>query len=269
MARVDKKGIIQGGVGPVVTRNLRGRSIVQTKPRNHKKHDNTLREAKKFGKISSDAKVVRSIVQSFLEQRHDSYMYTRFTSAMSKALKKNTALKEVDRNINNADLSDLVGFEFNSNCDFSDVFLGEITVEVVDNKEIHISVPSFKTQQTIFFPEKTNVLELNFLVYEQNEHKIGNTIEPGFSYEILKESDVVTEQVFTKELHWPECFYMVVVEACFYTKYDKDKRVLYNSKHFNPSTILYVKQVIHGIDTSKEISTATKDDHFAGLIIDI
>ncbi|SEI83447.1 hypothetical protein SAMN04488018_105144 [Myroides marinus] len=241
MAIIDNKGNIRGKVGPTITRIVREKNIMQTTPRQHKKHENTLKQAKTFGGISKSAKKVRDVIQPFLGQRHDPYMYNRFNSIIANALKKNTTLSDEDKTLNKADMFELSGFDFNIDSLFRDSLLAPIQCEMIDDIHLEITVPSFSTMSDVLYPPTVNSSKLRLMIYEYQELTDKPISHVVYTLDLDKNQEQTKQQQWVQEINNPDRLVMVVTELLFYSVDTDNSKILYNSKSFNPAAIVYVK----------------------------
>jgi len=119
MARIDKKNLLSGALGNLVFRNLDGNQIVQSHPGSVKQTQATKASGSEFRQCSHWAKLLRYGLSNFIDKQTDSYMFSRFTGAVYKAIQKNITLPKGQRTPLNSDMSSLIGFEFNTHSPFT------------------------------------------------------------------------------------------------------------------------------------------------------
>jgi len=122
MAQLNNKKAFSGLIGNLVFRTLNGQQIVQSRPNKVKQTSNTKASASEFRQCSTWAKQLRLDLFAFLNNDTDSYMFRRLTGSLYNALMSNTLIPKGQRTPLNATMSDLVGFDFNSNSPFQDYF---------------------------------------------------------------------------------------------------------------------------------------------------
>jgi hypothetical protein len=241
MAITDSKGNLRGKIGPTITRIVRGKNIMQVVPKKHKKHENTLKQAKAFGGISKSAKKVRDVIQPFLGQRHDPYMYNRFNSIIANALKKNTTLSDEDKTLNKADMSELSGFDFNMDSPFRDSLLAPIQCQMIDDIHLEITVPSFSTKSDVLYPPTVSTAKLRLMIYEYQELTDEPTPPVVYTLDFDKKEKDTEQQQWIQEIDNLDRLVMVIAELLFYSVDTDNSKILYNNKSFNPAAIVYVK----------------------------
>ncbi|WP_207531602.1 hypothetical protein [Desertivirga arenae] len=140
MATIDKKGDIHGSVGPNVYRMWRDIKVIQSKPKRKAKRTLNSKEASlEFGMCSSTARVIREAF-SWAYKAYDGGMINRFTKAVRSAVFASS--KEVgERDIHDADLSFLKGFQFNNNSPLDKVLKLRPSAELNEENKIIVNLP--------------------------------------------------------------------------------------------------------------------------------
>ncbi|WP_207422649.1 hypothetical protein [Desertivirga brevis] len=140
MATVDKKGNIRGSIGPNVYRMWRGIKVIQSKPKRKAKRTLNSKEASlEFGMCSSTARVIRTAF-GWAYKAYDGGMINRFTKAVRNAVFAST--KEIgERDIHDADLSFLKGFQFNNNSPLDKVLKIRPSAELSEDNKVIVNLP--------------------------------------------------------------------------------------------------------------------------------
>ncbi|WP_207532858.1 hypothetical protein [Desertivirga arenae] len=140
MATIDKKGDIHGSVGPNVYRMWRDIKVIQSKPKRNAKRTIASKEASlEFGMCSSTARVIRTAF-GWAYKAYDGGMINRFTKAVRSAVSASS--KEVgERDIHDADLSFLKGFQFNNNSPLDKVLKLRPTAELSEDNKVIVNLP--------------------------------------------------------------------------------------------------------------------------------
>ncbi len=149
MSKLNLKEQLTGGIGPVYTRVLNGRMIMQTKPGKGRVKQNirTKQNASEFGRTSSAGKNIRIGLQGILQGWHDNVMYSRLTGRLYEAVKADVTSGAGKRHLAAGDLALLKGFEFNTASLFSDWSMMQPNVlRNADNSlSINLNIPEGAT----------------------------------------------------------------------------------------------------------------------------
>ncbi|MDN3676453.1 hypothetical protein QWY90_03925 [Flavobacterium paronense] len=111
MAILNRKQQFVGLIGPVYTRNLNGKPIMQPRPVNPKQSKATRASSADFRYAVDQSKAIKNELRPLLQVGTDPYASQRLTGALHKAFHF-TQANEVHATLFSADLSALVGFEF-------------------------------------------------------------------------------------------------------------------------------------------------------------
>lgn len=138
MAINDKKGHVHGKIGPLVYRTSGGQQIVQSQPRKFKQTLATKLTGHEFGLASCTAGLIRRVIQKIIDHA-DKRMSYRFTGLIRNCL--HHIEKPIgERNLHDADLTALRGFQFNLEAPFERV-LKKVPVSTVDEQgNIHFEL---------------------------------------------------------------------------------------------------------------------------------
>lgn len=244
MARINRKGALQGTSGPVYFRVLNGQQIVQTRPnrKNQKKGRNL--NAKMMKNISTDLMIIRHHVVDFIGNRQDSMVHFRLSGAAMKVLNLNTQLPANERSLFTCPLQGLQGFQWNNKYSFNDAFLGRFRVNESDHNALEVIVESFVPQEQVVFPPTCTHASLRFALFGLNktseiEVKKENFLDVSFS----KIQPLVDEKrlVFSTPKTKSALFLVVEIQFFYAINNDPNQLTLYNSKAYNPSAIVYAK----------------------------
>lgn len=121
MAIIDKKGALHGSVSNIVYRTYRGQQIAQIKPARVKQTLNSKEAGLEFGLCSSTARAIRAAFAPVCKG-HDGGMGNRLTGAVRKSVSACKSKPRGERDLHDADLDYLKGFQFNINSPVVDVF---------------------------------------------------------------------------------------------------------------------------------------------------
>lgn len=133
---------------------------------------------------------------------------------------------------------------------FKDTFLPEIMVEKLSESQIQVTIPAFVPKEQVIFPKDCTEaivrfcvlsLESQFVVYQYKGRDI--TSYQGY-FEFSIDDPFIEEKVFVFETpSFDEKVEVIVSDIQFcYPINDIPKRLaLFNSKTYNPSTLIYAK----------------------------
>ncbi|WP_207532087.1 hypothetical protein [Desertivirga arenae] len=140
MAKVDKKGKIRGTIGPNVHRTWRDIQVIQSKPKKKPKQTIGSKAAGlEFGMCSSIARGMREAF-GWAYKAYDGGMINRFTTAVRSAVFASS--KEVgERDIHDANLSFLKGFQFNNNSPLDKILKLRPSAELSEDNKVIVNLP--------------------------------------------------------------------------------------------------------------------------------
>ncbi len=240
MAQQKANGKFSGKIGRTYLRTLNGKQVMQSNPIRKKKKIKP-DDVQIFQKVAEPGKIMRATIQAFLKQRHDAYMYQRFTSTLLKALQQNITIDKKERTLFNCNLSSASGFEFNINKGFKEVFLSPITMD--SNKEtFEIKVNAFIPKEQVAFPKDYKQASLH--IYTWFLLPSGIALHPTQYEEIIEfNSDInqVEEHVWHNICPTKDVLTFTVVEIQFYKTDAKGAKLLFNTKAYNPSMLVAIK----------------------------
>ena len=113
MAIIDKRGILHGSVDNIVYRGYLDKQVAQIKPKKFKQTLASKESSLEFGLCSSTARVIRHAF-GYTYSGYDGRMINRMNSAVRNGITASQKARG-ERDMNDADLSFLSGFQFNNN----------------------------------------------------------------------------------------------------------------------------------------------------------
>ncbi|WP_374165730.1 hypothetical protein [Arcticibacter sp. MXS-1] len=245
MAIINKKGFVSGLVGNVVFRESEGKQVVQTRPpggkqARRKQTEETKLSGKEFGLASSAGAEVRRFMQSVYFGA-DSRLDSRLTGAIRAALRGSSTLAAGQRDLHDADLSVLEGFEFNVNSPLSRVLPGFPQVHFEPDDLFEVEVPSFDGDKIFHYPNTSLIRELdvtlNIVIFAFN-------FRMGFSQLIECYLLPVTRgrnsgEVLKCDKVLPAGSLVLTLASLHYHRsVGSGKNYIINSKNFSPSAII-------------------------------
>lgn len=150
MASRDKNGKIRGKIDNIVYRGYKDKQIMQSAPKRVRQTLATKLSAWEFGLAARHAKSIREVFHNVYEE-YDGNMVRRLTAAIAACIR--TSDKEPgERDLHNADLSRLKGFNFNTNALFEKLMAVQPTLDVSPNGIIRLRIPPFIPMKDIVYP---------------------------------------------------------------------------------------------------------------------
>lgn len=150
MASRDRNGKIRGKIDNIVYRGYGDKQIMQSVPKRVRQTLSTKLSALEFGLAARYAKSIREVFHNVYEE-YDGNMVRRLTATIAACIR--TADKEVgERDLHDADLSQLKGFTFNINAPFEKLVAVSPTLEVSPNGIIRLRIPPFIPMKDIAYP---------------------------------------------------------------------------------------------------------------------
>lgn len=243
MAIIDAKGNTRGKYLKATFRVMNGKNIMQGKGGSKKLTPKSRQTASDFGRVQKSNKLLRNPIQDVLNNNHCKKMYMRLNSLVLKQFHLNDAIPQGQRTFLNTDLSSLIGFDFNSNSPFKQYCTLPIKFIKQDNKELLISIDSFKTNDYFIIEGYTSQIKVElYILYQQISHPQIRKYET-ISFTVTKNEEFsAKEWLVTNSLS--ESITLVVGQL-WYIKTTVTKHiVMINSKDFHPSSILYIDNYI-------------------------
>lgn len=239
MARINKKNILSGRIANLVFRNVEGKQIVQSRPENMRQTTATKLSSSEFTQCSRWAKSLRLSLIPFLVGLTDTYMYRRFTGQLYQALQTNTAILKGLRTPCNADMSGLVGFEFNTHSPFTHYFLPKLNVSLDSQRQLRVILPEFEPKTEVVFAEKTHQAELIVYVLATNLEPNKAAIETHFILPIERQTALIPETQWTSLALPADYFVMVSAKIMYYNTNKFTAKNYVNSKELNPACVVF------------------------------
>lgn len=150
MASRDKNGKIRGKIDNIVYRGYKDKQIMQIAPKRVKQTLSSKLSALEFGLAARQAKFMRNVFHNVYEEC-DGNMVRRFTAAVAACIR--TAEIEIgERDLHDADLSQLKGFSFNENAPFEKLVAVSPKLDVAANGSIRFQLGPLVPGDDIAYP---------------------------------------------------------------------------------------------------------------------
>lgn len=245
MARIDKNGVVRGAISNIIFRRLRKIDVVQSKPAKVKHTEGTKKRNTEFGMASTAAALIISNVEpAFIAG--DSDVQSRLTARLVECLTASPSKECGERDLNDANLDVLRGFQFNLNSPLSKVF--PIRPEVYLNGEGHIVIK-------LSTANRKKILKYHpFLPKSKSKEMIGIHIE---TIDLVDPHSISTDFVThdfsetdTDGLEWtitrtfqPGAIALVTFVILFHSSNVINERNIANNKSFSPAEIIGVLRI--------------------------
>lgn len=236
MAIQDKNGIIRGKAGSVIYRNWRGLNVIQGIPRKVKQTLGSQASAAEFGRASATAANLRKTIEGFYLQG-DLGMNNRLTKQVLRALQGSPEKERLDRDIHDADLNQLKGFQFNSNSSLGEALPVIPEVVIGEEGKASIRIPAFERKDIAYRGEyrgdKYYKLRLMAIAFD---------FRKGFA-EILSLEDFMIERKqaaiqWNLEATAPEGCILMLGVALYAVQHTKDGYMILNSTQWSPAALV-------------------------------
>lgn len=167
MAIIDAKGRLHGKVANYVYRTVGNTSILQSKPANIKQSLSTRESAMEFGLASNCARIIR---QAFYPHalHADGSMINRLNVAVLKCIKNSYGKARGERDLHDADLKHLEGFQFNKNSPMREVLLVRPVAELGADNRIKVSIPAIRERGDLQSPQYSFSCTLRLMLVVMN-----------------------------------------------------------------------------------------------------
>lgn len=268
MAIQGKNGKIHGKINNIVYRGYGDKQVIQTAPKRIKQTVATKLHALEFGLASIQAKALRDTLHHVYQER-DGRMALRLNTTVAACIR--TSQKEIgERDLHDADLSALNGFQFNTKAPFEKLLAVKPIAEIAADGRIQVRLPPFNPAHDIVYPpddERRNpsfvaaVIAINF-----RDSYVQLIDRAAFDFEN-------TEQV--AEINWscdrqlPERAIVIVMFSLrYFSRNWVNQRTLTTNSAFYPSIVLHAfhvskhmakKGIVNGLNSPVEEQMPTEN----------
>ncbi len=162
MATQDRNGKIRGKINNIVYRELGDKQVMQIAPARVRQTYATKLNAMEFGLASAQAKVLRRIFRGVYEEA-DGKMAARLNAAVAACIR--TSDKDIgERNLHDADLDPLRGFQFNTAALFEKLVGVRPSFGVAPNGRFEFNLSPFNVMNDIIYPSDGVRYHPSFLI---------------------------------------------------------------------------------------------------------
>ncbi|WP_353197397.1 hypothetical protein [Parapedobacter defluvii] len=239
MASRDKNGKIRGKIDNIVYRGYKDKQIMQIAPKRVKQTLSTKLSALEFGLAARQAKFMRKVFHNVYEEC-DGNMVRRFTATVATCIR--TAEKEIgERDLHDADLSQLRGFSFNENAPFEKLVAASPKLYVAANGSIRFELGPFVPADDIVYPPNFFRPNCSFGIFAVAfDFRKGNVqIVEYAGFDFTEEDSNQAEIAWSCNKLLPEGYIVLVVFCLRYFSLNwLGQRTQTTNKDFYPSIIL-------------------------------
>ncbi|EOR95776.1 hypothetical protein ADIARSV_1089 [Arcticibacter svalbardensis MN12-7] len=242
MATIDNKGMVHGTAGSVIYREYRGKNIIQGKAKAFKQTEKTIRSATEFGLSSSAAAVIRTAFEPAYYFKDGTAAY-RSTQLVYRSILNNVSGEKGKRDLHDADLSFLLGLDFNATSKLHEVLQMSHSVSKTQEGFVSVTLGSLNTQTGIKRPKSTSGaymkhrIRLMLVAFNFREEYYENL---GFQDVDLEGYQSIEGQVITFNKKVPDdCLALVSMSLMLYSPINQtNESILLNSAAFSPCAII-------------------------------
>jgi hypothetical protein len=243
MAEIKNQKNISGLVGNLVFQTVNGKQIIRSRPAKVKQTKATKASSGEFGKCSVWSKQLRNGLAPFLIKQYDNVMYQRFQSSFYKALLSNTDLAKGQRTPITANMSDLVGFEFNTHSLLPSYFTPVVTTVLDADRRLIIIIPALEPISAVTFPDHCQQAELMVYLYATNFEATVADVTHHFVVPIAKNTAHIPETIWTSPELPEGHFAVAAIKMMYYESNPLTGRNYINSTTLNPAAIVFANKV--------------------------
>ena len=140
---IIKKGVLRGQVGNVITREVGGQQIMQSKAGRKVKRSLKAKQAtQEFGQLSRLGSTIRTYFTDRAFAGYDSAMSARLIQQLKRTFYTDHRADMGSRSLLHADLQRLVGFQFNAHSHLQDYMHFDPSLQRQDLKIITVDIPA-------------------------------------------------------------------------------------------------------------------------------
>ncbi len=213
---------------------------MQIAPARVKQTLSTKLSALEFGLAARQAKFIRHVFHNVYEE-YDGNMVRRLTAAVAACIRTAEKIEIGDRDLHDADLSQLRGFSFNENAPFEKLVAVSPTLDVASNGVIRFELGPFVPTKDIAYPPNFFRPNASFGIFAVAfEFRKGNVLVLDYSGFDFEEGDRTQAEIaWSCNKLLPEGYIVFVVLCLRYFSFNwLGQRTQTTNKDFYPSIIL-------------------------------
>jgi len=163
MAVIEKDGALRGTVANYVYRRYRNLNIIQSKPGRVRQTLNSKKSSLEFGLCCSTAKQLRTAFQPVV-MGYDGSMINRLNGLVRRSVQACRSKSAGQRDLHDAELSMLQGFQFNADSALSKVLKVRPEVSLTADRRVRVKIPALDRLTDIQAPARTSYYILRAMV---------------------------------------------------------------------------------------------------------
>ena len=242
MAQLDNKSGLKGNIGNLVFRNVKGKTIVQSRPDTAGKarKGRAKQTATDFGRASQTTSSIIRGLRPFLSSMYDSQFFNRFRTAVYQGMKMNDTLPQGSLDFWQGEPTVLEGVEADLKNQYPQyVQIPDLQLSL-EAETLEINVPEFKADNHLYWPSKAGEAELGYWmsVYDSKTYQVLR--HELFRIPIPHKTQSIPATRFTATGLPPEALLLVTARVLYYTADIRLGKLCMNSKAFNPTQVLKV-----------------------------
>ena len=237
MAILNQNHQLQGLIGPVYTRNLNGKPVVQPCPVNPKQSKGTIASSANFSYAVEQSKMLKMALRPLLQMGTDPYASQRLTGVLHKAF--HTPLGTAEHlTLFTANLSGLAGFEFHRNTPLQNFLPTGLPFSITESGTVQLNELVITPLLSQLLPTQYKGAELAVMAMSFRPNT-GNTFtKEVFGFEL--DQHAPTTIAFETQPFTSGSRIMVAAQLLVWDNYTVLGHKNYvNNKQFNPVQLLF------------------------------
>lgn len=241
MAIQGTDGLYRGIIGNLLFRVVNGKQIVQARTANVNHSAGTKKSSKMFGLCSSQTTEIRGKLKPWMDGMCDRRVSSRFLGHCVRILKSDVNKDLESLNVVEADMTNLKGFEFNSNSPFSSYFGGTIGVFGEPNEGLLIKIPSFISKSVLKYPLHCQNVLLKLVVFHSSLGVESIDVVEQQEWLVEKNQELQEEKSISIAPIPTPGITLVLVQLLYFKNKSKFGRVYINNKNLHPMQVVYAR----------------------------
>jgi len=152
MAIQDKDGFWRGKKGDSIFRRVNNQQVLSQAPKSPKQTGPSIASSSEFGLASNTARAIRMALATY-HSGLDGSLNNRFNGAVIAALCQSPEAESGRRDIHDAELSPLVGLQFNRHALLNKLLKVRPQVSILDNEMLNVTLPGFYARKELSYPK--------------------------------------------------------------------------------------------------------------------
>ena len=238
MAIVDKFGGIHGAFSNLIYRSYRNMRILQMKPKKVKQTNNSKQAGKEFGLSSCTGRIIREVFD-VIYAGYDGEMVNRLCSQVYQSITASKTKQRGERDLHDAELSYLEGFQFNNNSPLHKVMKVRPVVSLNQEGKVQVNLPAMRKDQLFKGPIRNHgkyTIRLMLASFDFKKEVYSYIGHRNFS--IMRNTAVEAQEWVFDEALPANRVIMLSMSLHAYTQDTVDGLQSVNSKEWSPAEII-------------------------------